>query len=254
MTDREKKKKRFPRTKIGFYLVNIILGIIILLLIAGIAAFILCQEEEVVVKGSTIYTEAEVKQAVLTDAYSKRNCVYAVAKNMIEPKTDIPFIDSVDVTMTGRNTLQITVHETEMAGYFQLSDDAGYAYFNADGVITDVSERLVEGLTLLEGVSQDTVSIGDDIPLDSSGLKAVKAVFANLEKNDITVSKVTISEEGELTAQHDNVLINLGTRSNLEEKIKRLPYILSYLEGYTGTLHLENWTEDNTDIVFQYTE
>ncbi len=254
MAEREKKKKRFPRTKIGFYFVNIVLGIIILLLIAGIAAFILCQEETVVVQGSTIYTEDEVKQAVLTDAYSKRNCVYAVGKNLIDPKTDIPFIDSVKVTMTGRNTLLITVSETEMTGYFVLSDGTTYAYFDEDGVITDVSERFVEGLTLLEGVEADSVSIGDTIPLDSSDLKAVISTFANLRKNDLTVSTVTISEEGEITAQYENILINLGTRSNLDEKIKRLPYILPSIEGYTGTLHLENWTEDNTDIVFQYTE
>ena len=40
-------------------------------------------------------------------------------------------------------------------------------------------------------------------------------------------------------------------RDYLEEKIMRLPHILPYLDGQTGILHLEDWTEDNTDIVFE---
>jgi len=43
----------------------------------------------------------------------------------------------------------------------------------------------------------------------------------------------------------------LGTTTNLAQKTKRLPYILPYLDGKSGTLHLEDWTEENTDIVFE---
>jgi len=35
------------------------------------------------------------------------------------------------------------------------------------------------------------------------------------------------------------------------KKILRLSYIMPKLEGQTGTLHLESWTEDTTDISFE---
>ena len=47
------------------------------------------------------------------------------------------------------------------------------------------------------------------------------------------------------------IQILLGKQTDLEEKLMRLPKILPYLEGMTGILHLENWSRDNTDIVFK---
>ena len=40
----------------------------------------------------------------------------------------------------------------------------------------------------------------------------------------------------------------------MSEKVMRLSYILPKLEGMTGTLHLEDWNTENTDIVFEKAE
>ena len=50
---------------------------------------------------------------------------------------------------------------------------------------------------------------------------------------------------------YGGIVINVGDKSYLEEKIMRLPHILPNIEGQSGILHLENWTPDNTDIVFE---
>jgi cell division protein FtsQ len=47
-----------------------------------------------------------------------------------------------------------------------------------------------------------------------------------------------------------DVKVRLGNRSGLEEKLRRLAYILPMLDGKKGTLHLEDFSENNTDIVF----
>ena len=40
-------------------------------------------------------------------------------------------------------------------------------------------------------------------------------------------------------------------RSSLNEKLLRMDQILRQLEGQTGTLHLENWSESGSDIYFK---
>ena len=43
------------------------------------------------------------------------------------------------------------------------------------------------------------------------------------------------------------------TRQSLRE-IERLKAIMPSLEGQSGTLHLESWTEETTNIVFDKSE
>ena len=50
---------------------------------------------------------------------------------------------------------------------------------------------------------------------------------------------------------HSDYNISLGSSSYLEEKLERLSYILPEIEGMQGTLHLENFSPNNTDVVFE---
>jgi len=43
----------------------------------------------------------------------------------------------------------------------------------------------------------------------------------------------------------------VGSADNLTDKLMRLEYILPELTGKKGTLHLENWSNENTDIIFE---
>ena len=49
----------------------------------------------------------------------------------------------------------------------------------------------------------------------------------------------------------DDITVNVGSADNLTDKIMRLQYILPQLTNQTGTLHLENWSNENTDIIFE---
>jgi cell division protein FtsQ len=46
----------------------------------------------------------------------------------------------------------------------------------------------------------------------------------------------------------------MGSLEFLTQKVERLAKIKPQLQGMEGTLHLENWTEETTNIVFDKTE
>ena len=53
---------------------------------------------------------------------------------------------------------------------------------------------------------------------------------------------------------YGDIRIIVGNEENLSQKIIRLSSILPQLAGLKGTLHLENWTEETVDIVFDKEE
>ena len=137
-----------------------------------------------------------------------------------------------------------------MIGYVALSDGT-YVYFDRNGVVQEVSERLLDGLFPVEGISCEGARAGDELPVDQDILSYLTALLKGLENYEITPEGLTFGEDGSATVQYQGIQIQLGEQTNLEEKLMRLPKILPYLEGMTGILHLENWSRDNTDIVFK---
>jgi cell division protein FtsQ len=50
------------------------------------------------------------------------------------------------------------------------------------------------------------------------------------------------------------VWVQIGSTTLLTQKVERIGKILPQLEGESGVLHLENWSEENTTIVFDRDE
>ena len=48
--------------------------------------------------------------------------------------------------------------------------------------------------------------------------------------------------------------MKIGSEDNLSQKVVRLSIILPQLDGLSGTLHLETWTPETTDIIWDRAE
>ena len=250
--ERPPKRKRRRFSKFRFYFINIFFGVVIVGLLLGMLIYFGCDIKTVNVKGNTLYTAEEIEDYVLDDAYSY-NSVYAMVKNLLKPPEDIPFVESVKVRMGGLNSVTITVTEKKMIAYLTLSDGT-FAYFDGEGVVQEVSERLIENVLPVTGITCEEASAGDSLPVETDELDYLTALLKGLEKYEITPAQITFAEDGSVSFLYAGIEIRMGKDSNLEEKLMRLPRILPYLEGMTGILHLENWSPDNTDIVFKRVE
>ena len=65
---------------------------------------------------------------------------------------------------------------------------------------------------------------------------------------------ISYDEKSHITIRYETYSIALGNSYLLEEKIDRMLRILPQIEGLYGTLHLENYSNQNTDIVFEKDE
>lgn len=249
----EKVKKRSIKRFFG-----VLFGVLMGVAIVGVSAFLIISifftVKKVEYEGTTIYTDEQLTEMIFTEEYDK-NCVYVWAKNKVFPRKDIPFVESITVRMKNPNTLKITVKEK--AKVCRMTDVTGMqVYFDSNNVVTEVSDVVFDTVPVvtMEDVELSDLSVGDPLPFKSKRGNELKNLMLNLKEQGIGVSALHFSSEGGIFLTCEGITINFGSSANTDAKILRLKYILPQLQGMSGTLHLEDWTEGNRDIVFEKNE
>ena len=72
-----------------------------------------------------------------------------------------------------------------------------------------------------------------------------------VNKYKLSVNRIYFGSDDTLTLYFEEVKASLGRRENLEEKIMELQYMIPSLEGKSGTLRMENYTEETKTITFE---
>ena len=245
------KKKR--RSKFKFYFLNILLAVVILGVIFVFCSIFFCRVTKVSCKGNKIYNDEQIEYMVLSHPYDG-NSLAAVGMSIFKPVKSIPFVDSIKLKLVNAHSIEIIVKEKPLSGFLPYKNNK-YIYYNNNGMVNEISDTLIDKTPLIAGLTlKSTPKLGEILPVDQSKEKTLLYIQKELLKRKIVVSAVVFNAEGNITLMYQNITINLGMPTKLSEKITRLPYILPHLEQMTGTLHLEDWSEENTDIVFQKNE
>ncbi|MBO6215275.1 MAG: cell division protein FtsQ/DivIB [Lachnospiraceae bacterium] len=239
------------RTRLRFYVINVILGVLIFLVAAFLLVFTLFPYEGYRVEGNTYYEDNVYETMLITDDYSI-NTIYIKLKTLFI-KPEIPeFVEKIDIGIENRKTMLVTVTEKTWTGY--CTDVNGkYVYFDGDGNVVEVSERLIEGKPVVYGLVVEDAKVGEPLPVESTVKRNLVQLQNYFSIEQITYDIISFNEDGTITVfiNGGNIELSIGTSNLLREKIRRLPYILPQIEGMTGVLHLEDWTKDSTDIVFE---
>ena len=209
---RKRKKKRSGALLL---IIEIILGLTILVGLAGVGAYFLCPLQEVSVEGTDLYTAEEIQGYILDDEYSG-NAIYAFLKNKAFPKGDAEFIDSFDVKLTGMNSLTIICNEKKILGYLS-QEDGNYIYFDYDGVITEISQTFVDrGYMKVEGVSCEEPERGKKLTIGEEQIGYLTSLIKILQKNNLMPNVVSYDENGRIILAYDTYNISLGSSVYLE--------------------------------------
>ena len=246
---REKRRKEKKRKRIVITLASLVL----LLAISVLIIWKVFTVETIQVEGNEHYSDEQIQKFVLNDEYSW-NSLYVVLKYCFIETKEIPFVDTMEVSLTNPHTLKVRVYEKGILGYLYIASIDQNAYFDKDGFVVETSKEMIEGIPQVEGLNCDKVVLYEKLPLKDEGiLKSLLAASQALKKNEVVPDKIQFAENGDITLTYGGIEVLLGSSDNLTKKILRLPYILPQLSGMTGTLHVENWTENTTDIIFNKT-
>ena len=249
--ERRERRRRKQRRK------RILLCILLLFLLAGGGYLLVTRVytvEKVSVVGNELYTDEQIEQIVLSDEYSWSS-FYVYLKYRFFHTSELPFVDSIAVGMDLRQPHRLTVEVTEkgILGYLYIDSIDQNAYFDKDGFVVETSQQEIGGVPRIEGLTCDSVVLYEKLPLeDAAALSSLLSLTQLLEKYGISTERIRYQESaGTMQVYSGGITVNVGSADNLTDKIMRLQYILPQLTNQTGTLHLENWSNENTDIIFE---
>lgn len=242
---RKKKRKR-----------NMLILLALILLLIGIGVLLVTQVftvKKVNVVGNDLYTDEQIEEIVLSDEYSWSS-LYVYMKYRFFHTQKLPFVDTMEVSLLPAKPHELTVevYEKGILGYLYISSIDQNAYFDKDGFVVETSQEVIENVPKIEGLTCDSVVLYEKLPLTNDMvLKNLLALTQLLQKYEIPADRIKYEElPGSMTVYSGKITILVGNADNLAQKIMRLQYILPQLDGKKGTLHLENWTSETTDIIF----
>ncbi len=245
------KRRRKKRRRIGLSI------FLILLLLIAIGVFVVINVftvENVIVEGNELYSEQQIEKMVLNDEYSW-NSLYVNLKYRFLDIGEVPFVDTMEVSLDNPHTVRINVYEKGMLGFLYIDSIGQNAYFDKDGFVVETSAKIIEGVPRIKGISCSEVVLYEQLPLENDKvLGNLLNLTQTLKKYNQLPDEIQYNSNLEPTLYYGTIQVNVGSEENLSQKIIRLSYILPQLDGLSGTLHLENWSEESTDIVFDKSE
>ena len=224
----------------------VVLAALAVLFILGLSFAGVFRVRQVTVTGNAYYTKEEVVDLLL-DEGSLQNTLLVYLRYKYQEHPEIPFIDDFEVTMDSWQSLKIRVYEKNMVGYVRyLGQDV---YFDKDGIVVESSTQELEGIPQISGVTFDSLAIHQPLSVeDPTIFDTILSITKLLTKYDLNPDEIRFGAGGELFLQLGDVKVALGTGENLDEKISRLKQLEGDLKDKSGTLHMENYTDETTHI------
>ena len=242
LTEREKKNKKIRWI--------VFLSILLFAVLTGFFCVTVCTVSDVEIEGNELYDDESIRQWVQNDRFSW-NTLYVYFKYRFKKSEPVPFIDTMTVDLKGPRKLSVLVYEKGPIGYLTDETTGQNIYFDKDGFVIEVSPRQIEGVPHVSGIPCENAAVYEKLDLSEKTLRTLLTLTQNLEKYHLHADGITYDESGTMTVTFGPIKVNLGSEDNLTEKLVRLEKILPQIEGMSGTLHLETWTEDTTDVTFE---
>lgn len=201
------------------------------------------------VEGNAHYTTEQIKEMVM-DSKLSDNSIFLSLQYHDKSITDVPFIERIDVSVVDNHTVKISVYEKTLAGYVNYL--GSYMYFDKDGIIVESSNVLTPGIPEVSGLQFNHVVLHEALPVENEDIfQEILNITNLLNKHGLAATKIYFDSFYNVTLYFNNVRVILGEDADLDQIIMRLTGILPHLEGKSGVLHMETFSESNKDITFE---
>lgn len=293
MQEYETMRERDKSGNIGITIVCTALGCLIIAIGIVFFAFRV-NPNEVVVEGNVHYTEDEIKQWVMDDFISQNTILASLLKGddnvqdipFIESyQVDFLERNKICITVNEKEVVGY-VEENQMCYYFdrdgmiveetegtvmtaeermqqeesKLNEESGME--GEDGIAPSVEETPVKnfvppvrGLSYtIETTQKNNKTVKHMVTDNKSVFNTMASLKQMINKDNIPPKYVTFDEEYNIYLFYESIEVRLGKDVDLENKMTTLAAILPKIEGMSGTLMLENYSDSQNGVIFQKKE
>ena len=209
-----------------------------------------CTVKKVYVSGNSLYTSEEIAEQVISDdSFLRHNTVFLTALYMTPFAPQIPFEESVKVSLESYDAIRITVKDMDIGGFIPYT--GRNLYFSQDGIILESSPLVVKNATFVTGISVTEAEKGRKMAADNEpGFSMVLEALQTLRKYDMKVDCIALTKAGNIVMYFDLIKVQLG-KTDFELKISKISQIYPYLEGRSGTIDMTNYTSADQNIILK---
>ena len=227
-------------------LLRVTISLVVLLIILSVFHS-KCQLTSVtVINNTAAYTDENIKEMVFTSALDKYAILFRV-RWFFSAQEELPFIEKIDVEMTDRNSIVLTVYEKRIIGCVQMMGQ--YLYFDRDGLVVESSSRRIEGVPLVSGLQFDNIVLHKKLKVQKDALYNVILNLTRLiELYELPVSEVTFLYDNSVVLHCNETDVRLGKHESYDLALSALNGILEKLEDKNMVLYMENYNETNKDV------
>ena len=112
---------------------------------------------------------------------------------------------------------------------------------------------LIEGLQCIEGIEVKDIKLYHKLKSDDVGIfEEILETSQEVTKYNLTTDRIVCKDDA-IYLYIGNICVNLGENVS-SEQIAQIEPIIEKLGDQPGTLHLENYSENNTIITFDKEE
>lgn len=238
-------KQQAPKREYGAFAL-VVVGLA--LCIIAFATYLTFHVQQIAVTGNEYSTSGEIVEWLGEDPMCTNSIGMYIKYNYTEVELPIQ-VEELSLTLVNAWTLSVeSIDKTPIAG-FVAGDN--YVYCERDGIIMLVSETVVDGLPIIEGVEIEEYTLFEVVQIeDLDILSNALEVTSILNIEGIDFDTISCSSGSGVDLTIDGLFIQLG-EGNYQEKIVQISPILEEVGDAEGTLNLENYSSSNTTISFQ---
>lgn len=227
-----------------------LVALVMLLITGGVIWFMNAfRITSVMVEGNIHYSTDQITEMVMNSDFSN-NSVFLSMQYHNKSITDVPFVERIDVSVVDRQTVKITVYEKALAGYVQYL--GSYMYFDKDGIVVESSNVLTPGIPEVSGLKFNHVVLHEALPVENEEIfQEILNITNLLNKHGLSATKIQFDSLYDVSLHFGKVRVIMGEDADMDQIIMHLTGILPHLEGKSGVLHMENFSESNKDITFE---
>ena len=212
------------------------------LLAAAVVFFTYYKVDSVQVRGTTHYSDEEVKKMVLRGPLAS-NSVLAPMIYSTTDTDDVAFVDAFKVTQINRSTICISVKEKKPVGCIHYLDS--YVFFDRNGIFVEGSKTRDESVPYFDVIQVNSVVMDEKLDIKGdSVLNTAVALSTIFQKNEMIPDHIQFDSSYSISLIYGDITVQLGKDEDLEEKMNRVIAILPKLTGKKGILHMESVSTD----------
>ena len=226
-------------------------------ILGGTAAFVLIfsvllaagifRVDQVEITGNSFYSDEEIKELVIGE---HPNSLYLMFQYDYLGGKEIPFVDNVEIALESPDHIKIRVYEKTLIGYVKYM--GSNLYFDKDGTVVESSDEVLKGVPCIKGLKFDSLTLHEKLNVENTEVfEMLLSMNQMMKKYELSPDAITLKNNStEIVLTFDQVRVNLGEGAHMDEKAARIKSLLPDLEDKAGVLHMEEYTNETTNISF----